>query len=96
MGLERLVPTAPTTLTEISTRLTTRNLGMIVMVDNNFIAPGKPFPDSWRDARVRTPAGTVSIVRRDSGGAAVVVFGNADPALLATQEHIVAALSAAT
>jgi hypothetical protein len=91
MGLELPVPHAPSALADIATRL--EGIGVLVMVDNAFLAPGKPLPAEWRDARVKTPAGTITILRRGDA-VALVVFGNADDALRATQQRIAAALSA--
>ena len=64
---------------------------MVVMVDGNFLAPGRPLPEGWRDVRVRTPAGTLTLLPRPDG-IEVVVFGNADDALRHKQQDLVAAL----
>jgi hypothetical protein len=64
----------------------------ILMVDNQLVSPRLPPPSAWRDVRLKTPAGTVSI-KRDAQGISVTVFGNADPALIAAQEAIVKALN---
>ena len=49
----------------------------LAMVDNVLQGPGATPPVIWRDARLRTPAGVVTL-RRVPSGVAVVVFGNAD------------------
>jgi len=90
MGLERVVAVVPPSISEIAAKLA--GIGMVVMVDNQFLAPGKPPPATWNDLRVKTPAGTVSIVRRGPDSLAVVVFGNADDALRGVQERIAAVL----
>ncbi len=59
----------------------------VIMVDGALHAPGAPVSGSWRDVRLKTAAGTVSLKRR-SDGIAVVVFGNADAALVDTQRAI--------
>jgi hypothetical protein len=59
----------------------------VIMVDNQLHAPDAPVPDGWRDVRLRTPAGMLSLKRRE-GGVAVVVFGNADPQLSEMQRRI--------
>lgn len=67
---------------------------LIVMVDGNLQAPGAPPPaEGWRDVRLGTPAGTVTLARRP-GGVAVVVFGNADDALREMQRRVADALVA--
>jgi hypothetical protein len=91
MGLERVVPVAPPSIAEISARLA--GIGVVVMADNRFLPPGQPAPATWTDLRVKTPAGTVSIVRRGPDALAVVVFGNADAPLQEVQEQIAAKLS---
>jgi hypothetical protein len=89
VGLELEVPLARTPpLATLVERLTAAGMtAMVVMIDGALVAPGKPFPEEWRDVRVRTPAGTVTIVRRPQG-VAVVVWGNADDALRAAQRLI--------
>jgi hypothetical protein len=64
---------------------------LVAMVDGVLCALGAPPPADWRDARLRTPAGTVTL-RREAGAVRVVVFGNADAALLEAQRTIAAAL----
>lgn len=89
MGMERLVPGEPPPLVELVAKV--KAIGMVVMVDNQFLPPGAPLPARWNDVRVKTPAGTVTITRRD-GAVAVVVWGNADAALKAAQDQIADAL----
>jgi len=57
------------------------------MVDGALHAPSAPIPDGWRDVRLKTYAGAVTIKRREDG-IAVIVFGNADAALQAAQRTI--------
>jgi hypothetical protein len=59
----------------------------LAMVDNVLQGPGAIPPAVWRDARLRTPAGVVTL-RRVPSGVAVVVFGNADEPLRAAQRTI--------
>jgi hypothetical protein len=59
----------------------------IVMVDHSLVKPGASPPPTWRDVRLRTPAGMVTIVRRGDD-VSVAVFGNASPALLEAQRRI--------
>ncbi|MSP60413.1 MAG: hypothetical protein EXR72_08735 [Myxococcales bacterium] len=65
----------------------------VMMVDGGLRAPGAAPPEEWRDVRLRTPAGTVTLTR-DRGGVTVMVFGNADAALQAAQRRIADAISA--
>jgi hypothetical protein len=82
MGLEILVERpGPCRLQPVLDTLAAGGLpAVIAMVDNALRAPGAPPPDEWRDVRLRTPAGMVTLARR-SLGVAVVVFGSADAAL---------------
>ena len=64
----------------------------IVMIDGALVAPGAAVPDGWRELRLRTPAGMVTIAR-DAGGVRVVVFGNADAGLVAMQKQVAEALT---
>jgi hypothetical protein len=65
----------------------------VLMVDNQLVAPAAPAPATWQEIRLRTPAGMVTL-RRRGDEVALVVFGNADPALLAARERVAAALAA--
>jgi hypothetical protein len=65
----------------------------VMMLDGALVAPGAPAPTGWRDARLRTPGGTVA-VKRTAAGYQVVVFGNADAALLAARDRVAEALRA--
>jgi hypothetical protein len=92
MGLERLAPHPDRSLPEIVAALAAAGVtAILVMIDNAFVVPGRPLPEAWRDARVKTPAGTVTLARRPDG-IAVVVFGNADEPLRAAQDAILRAL----
>ena len=62
------------------------------MVDGALHAPTAPVADGWREVRLKTAAGMVTLKRRD-GAIAVVVFGNADPALTTAQAAIADALT---
>jgi hypothetical protein len=94
MGLSTLVPVRETpSLSALLETLAKQGLpSTILMVDNQLVSPRVPPPSTWRDVRLKTPAGTVSI-KREAGGVSVTVFGNADPALLAAQAAIVQALT---
>jgi hypothetical protein len=63
----------------------------VLMIDNALAPPNAPVPDGWRDVRLKTPAGTLSIKRRPDG-IAVVAFGNADAALQKMQQAVADAL----
>jgi hypothetical protein len=89
MGLEVVVPRASSVgLTALLERLATAGLpSTVAMVDNVLQGPGASPPATWRDARLRTPAGIVTL-RRVPSGVAVVIFGNADGALRSAQQTI--------
>jgi hypothetical protein len=88
MGLEVTTDTPPPALADVLERLSGAGVNaMIAMVDGSLVAFGAPPPQSWREVRLRTPAGTVTVTRRGAG-VAVTVFGNADDALRAAQQRI--------
>jgi hypothetical protein len=95
MGIELLVSrSAPFALSPLLEALAAVGLASeVVMVDGALVDPRRPPPERWRDVRLKTPAGTVALSARP-GGVAVVVFGNADGALLAAQQRIAALLGA--
>ncbi|HJZ83858.1 MAG TPA: hypothetical protein VKN99_01755 [Polyangia bacterium] len=98
MGLEIVVPRPnPPALPLLLERLAAAGLpSMIVMIDGALAAPGAGAPAvsaDWRDLRLRTPAGTATLLRRPDG-VAVVVFGNADAQLQAAQRTIAETLAA--
>jgi hypothetical protein len=94
MGLSKLVARRDTpSLAALLDDLAKAGLpSTILMVDNQLVSQKLPPPASWRDVRLKTPAGTVSL-KRDPQGISVTVFGNADPALVAAQETIIKALN---
>ena len=100
MGLESFVSREATAtgtdcpLAPLLESLAARGLtATVMMLDNQLCMPGAALPSTWSDVRLRTAAGTVSIKRRP-GGVAVLVFGNADEALVAAQRTIAEAIAA--
>ena len=95
MGLEIVVPrSGPCALPAVLERLAAAGLpSTVAMVDGVLQGPGATPPSTWRDARLRTPAGVVTL-RRTATGVAVVVFGNADGELRAAQRTVTEAVRA--
>jgi hypothetical protein len=94
MGMEEVVACTDVDFPALLATLATRGLrGMVAMVDGALQMPGAIVAPSWRDVRLRFPAGTITLARRP-GGVAVVVFGNADEALRAAQRQVAEALAA--
>src|SRR3954447_25201648 len=93
MGLDLFVPQAALgSLAGLLDRLARAGLpSSIMMVDDQLAPPGAVLGAQFRDVRLRTPAGMVTLKRRPDG-VAVVVFGNADPALQQAQRLIADAL----
>jgi hypothetical protein len=89
VGLEILVPRArPCSLPVLLERLAAAGLpSTVAMVDQVLQGPGATPPETWREVRLRTPDGMVT-VRRTPAGVAVVVFGNADASLQAAQRTV--------
>lgn len=94
MGLEVMVDVhGAVSLAQLCEQLGADGLfTLVVMVDGQLQAPGARLPDAWRDVRLRTAAGTITVKRRPDGGLVVLVFGNADEALQAAQRKIATAL----
>jgi hypothetical protein len=94
MGLEITVDrAAPFPLEPVLDRLAAGGLVCrVVMVDTLLCDPAAPSPRVWRDVRLKTPHGMVTLVARP-GGTAVVVFGNAGAALQEDQRKVAAALA---
>ncbi len=90
MGVELLVA-APRPLGPVLARLAADGC-QVIMIDGALTLPGAIPPEGWREVRLRTPAGTVTL-GRGPGGVAVRVFGNASPLLLAAQRRIADALA---
>jgi hypothetical protein len=67
---------------------------VVLMIDGALWPPGRACPDAWREARLKTPAGMVTLARRGDG-VAVVVFGNASEELRATQVAVAEAVKRA-
>jgi hypothetical protein len=96
MGLEIVVPRdRPLPLQPVLDALGAAGVPTAVaMADNALRPPTAPPPEEWRDVRLRTPAGMVTL-RRQERGIAVLVFGNADAALQAAQRAVADAVRAA-
>lgn len=94
MGLSKLVPVRETpSLATLLAALANGGLpSSILMVDNQLVSPKLPPPSAWRDVRLKTPAGTLSL-KREAAGVSITVFGNADEALLAAQAAVAQALA---
>jgi hypothetical protein len=95
MGMELVVATSGTpSLSALLVRLEAAGLAStVVMVDNALVHPRSQPPAEWQDVRLKTPAGTLTL-RRRADGVAVVVFGNADPALQSAQRKVAELLAA--
>src|SRR6516225_3610696 len=85
MGLEQTVTFAEGTLppwNQISDLLARHGFPVQVrMIDNELAFPDEVPPETWRELRLGTPQGMVTL-RRESRQVAVVTWGNADAGLL--------------
>ena len=59
----------------------------IVMVDGALVMPTAAPPAQWRDVRLRAQAGTLAL-KREGTRVDVIVFGNADAAMLTLQHQV--------
>jgi hypothetical protein len=64
------------------------------MIDGELSFPDEAPPEAWRELRVGTPQGMVT-VRREANGLAFVTWGNADPAMIQAWNAITWAFAAA-
>ena len=91
MGLQASVENARS-LGETLERLAAAGApSQIVMVDGALVMPGSAAPARWTEVRLKTPAGTLALMQQGDA-ILVVVFGNADAAVLAMQQQILDAL----
>lgn len=58
------------------------------MIDGELAFPDETPPDHWRELRLGTPAGMVT-VRRDGARLVFVIWGNADPAMVQSWNGLV-------
>jgi hypothetical protein len=65
------------------------------MIDGELAFPDEAPPEAWRELRLGTPAGMVT-VRREPDRVALVTWGNADAALLQARSVLAWALAEAT
>ncbi len=92
MGQEMLVQ-GPVDLGPALARLEGRGEPVqIIMVDGALCLPTSAPPPAFRELRLRTPDGMITVQRR-GGDLALVVFGNASPALLAARERLARAMN---
>ncbi len=93
MGLTVSVPASDAPLSDLLARVRAAGIdASVMMLDGQLCAPNAALPATWREARLRTPAGTVTM-KRAAGAIELVVFGNATPALTAVQAAIADALA---
>ena len=93
MGSEIVVPRpSPCLLAPLLERLAASGFpSSVAMVDNQLWSPRAAPPGQWRDVRLRTPGGIVTLVHR-AEGVAVVIFGTADAVLQEAQRRVAEAL----
>jgi hypothetical protein len=76
--------------------LTRRGFPVVVrMVDGELRLPDEEVPTTWNELRIGTPQGMVTL-KRQGGGMAVVVWGNADDGLRQAQDTLAAAWAEAS
>lgn len=83
MGMEQTVrfPAAPPAWTAVRDWLAARGHTFpIAMIDGELAFPDEQPPETWRELRLKSPHGMIT-VRRDANRLAFVIWGNADAAL---------------
>ena len=98
MGMEHVIrfPSgAPPDLRRVMALLAQHNFPVQVrMVDGELSLPDEAPPESWKEVRLGTPAGMVTLARR-GGEVAVVTWGNADEAMQRAWNAVAWAVAAA-
>jgi hypothetical protein len=98
MGMERIVQFAgpPPTWAAIQKQLAVVGQPVAVrMIDGLPAFPDEFPPDDWREVRIGTPSGMMTL-RKQEAGIAVVVWGNAVEKLQAEWEKVVEAVANAS
>ena len=99
MGLEQTVTFAEGALppwNEVSDLLARRGFPVQVrMIDDQLALPDERPPETWRELRLGTPHGMVTL-RRGNRQVVLVTWGNADPGLLRARNALAWALAEAT
>ena len=95
MGMDQKVlfpPEKTPTWTQLSHLLASRNIPIeLRMIDGELAFPDETPPDTWRELRIGTPAGMITL-RREPDGITLVIWGNADEKLLRDWNTLAAAL----
>lgn len=96
MGMEQSISFAGTTIPAypvVRDFLTQRGFPLQMgLIDGELAFPDELPPDSWRELRLRTPQGMVT-VRRDGERVVFVTWGNADAAMLQAWNAVVYAFA---
>ena len=99
MGMEQTVTFAEGALPpwdEVSDLLARRGFPVQVrMIDDQLALPDERPPDTWRELRLGTPHGMVTL-RRENRQVLLVTWGNADAGLLRARNALAWALAEAT
>jgi hypothetical protein len=94
MGMELVVARASCDVAALLARLASAGLpSTIVMIDGALVMPTAAPPATFRDLRLKTPAGTLALKQRPDGFA-IVAFGNSDAALQSAQQLVADSLRA--
>lgn len=97
MGLDQKVTltTALPPWSALAATMAARGLPLqLRMIDNELAFPDETPPDTWRELRVSTPAGMITL-RREADGIRLVIWGNADAALQAACQTLAAGIGEA-
>ena len=91
MGLDQRI-TFPATQApswpNIKQRLADRGIACeLRMIDGELSFPDETPPEDWRELRLGTPGGMITL-RRESDGVRLVIWGNAESGLLAARDAI--------
>ena len=95
MGLDchiRFAPDRAPAWPALAERLASSGLGVqLRMIDGALSFPDETPPEDWRELRIGTQQGMITL-RRESDGMCLVIWGNADAGLLASRDAIAGAI----
>jgi hypothetical protein len=95
MGMDQKILFAPEktpTWKQLSQLFASRDFPVTLrMIDGELAFPDETPPDTWRELRVGTPAGMITL-RREADGITLVIWGNADQKLLRDWNTLAAVL----
>ena len=99
MGLDNTIALSPSQMPAwpaLAERLTAVGVPcQLRMIDGELAFPDETPPDDWRELRLGTAHGIITM-RREADGVRLVIWGNAEPELLLDRDRIAGVLGEST